>query len=436
MPGAPDVIVIGAGAAGLAAARDLSRAGRNVLVLEARNRIGGRIHTIREAGWPLPIELGAEFVHGRPPETWDIIRAAGLAPYDVSDSHHWLRDGLLRRDQKFWEDLQAVMGRLSQLGAADMSFMDFLKTRCRDVSQEAKDMSLAFVEGFDAADANRVSARSIAQEQQASEEIDEEQLFRLIDGYDRVPQALLDGCETSHLELRLNEPVSALRWKPGSVEVVTQSSTFRAARVVVTLPLGVLKAGDVRFEPDLPAKRRAADALEMGPVMKTLLRFDEPFWENEAIPTLPAGKSLRDACFLHARGPSVFTWWTLLPVRSPVLVGWSGGPMAAALSHRKSEDVLNESLKSLGQFFGMDPTTLSNRLRAWHMHDWQSDPLSRGAYSYTLVDGSGAHEELARAIADTLFFAGEASYGGQSGTVAGALASGFRAAQEILSGSA
>lgn len=154
-----DVLVIGAGAAGLAAARELTRGGRNVLMLEARDRIGGRIWTGREAGWPLPIERGAEFVHGRPPETWDIIHRQGLATYDVSDSHHWLQDGSLRQDPGFWDELQKVMSRLSDPGGEDLSFADFLRRRCPDVPARVQEMALAFVEGFDAADAARVSSR-------------------------------------------------------------------------------------------------------------------------------------------------------------------------------------------------------------------------------------------------------------------------------------
>ena len=428
----PDVLIIGAGAAGLAAARDLARAGRNVVLLEARNRIGGRIHTIREKGWPLPVELGAEFVHGRPPETWDIIRGAGLAPCDVSDSHHWLEDGTLRRLDDFWSEVEAILGRLDKVEPEDMTFTEFLDRFCTDASPRARQLSFAFVEGFDAADPSRVSARSLAQEQQASEEIDEEQMFRLIGGYDRVPQELLNGCDHQHLTLRLEENVTEVRWTPGQVRAVAASGTFSARTALITLPLGVLKAGAVRFLPDLPEKRRAADQLEMGPVMKVVLRFDEAFWETERLPTVPRGQSLREACFLHARGPLVFTWWTLLPVRAAVWVGWSGGPSAAALSHRPGTDTLDAALSSLGQFLGVPKAALAGRLESWHIHDWQADPLSRGAYSYTLVGGTDAHRALAHPVQDTLFFAGEATHEGQSGTVAGALASGARAAREVL----
>lgn len=426
------MLIIGAGAAGLAAARDLTRAGKSVVLLEARDRVGGRIHTIREKGWPLPIELGAEFVHGRPPETWEIIRAARLAPYDVSDSHHWLENGTLLKLGDFWDEVEAILGRLEQIGSEDVSFVQFLDRFCPDASPRARQMSLAFIEGFDGADATRVSARSLAQEQRASQEIDEEQLFRLIDGYDRVAQMLLDGCDPDRLNLRFGEPVTEVRWKPGSAQISARSGTFSASQALITLPLGVLKAGAVRFEPGLPEKRRATDLLEMGSVVKTMLRFNEAFWETERLATVPPDQSLKDACFLHARGPLVFTWWTLLPVRAAVLVGWSGGPAAAKLSNRPSEDILTEALGSLAQFLGTDAATLRSRLRSWHVADWQADPLSRGAYSYTLVGGTDAHETLARAVQNTLFFAGEATHKGQSGTVAGALASGARAAREIL----
>lgn len=426
-----DVLIIGAGAAGLAAAHDLTRNGKTVLLLEARDRIGGRIHTRREQGWIVPIELGAEFLHGRPQETWDIVRAAALTPYDVHDSHFWLNDGALSELGDFWSEVEAILGRLDRVGPQDMSFTEFLDQFCPDASAQARQMSLAFVEGFDAADATRVSAKSLAQEQQASAQIGEEQSFRLIDGYDRVPQALLDGCNPKHLMLRLNEHVTEVRWKPQEVQAVARSGTFKAAQALITLPLGVLKAGAVRFDPGLPEKERAIDRLEMGGVVKAILRFDEPFWETERLPTVPPGQSLKDACFLHARGPLVFTWWTFLPVRTSVLVGWSGGPAAQKLSHRPPGEVLEEALGSLAQFLGIAAPALAERLRSWHVSDWQADPFSRGAYSYTLTGGTDAHQALARPIENTLFFAGEATHQGQSGTVAGALATGLRAARAI-----
>lgn len=436
-----DVIVIGAGAAGLAAARRLSGAGMSLLVLEARGRIGGRIHTERQLGSSLSIELGAEFVHGTPAETWDILRAARLAVCDVADTHWFLKDGQLSRDPQFWNEIEAIFSRIKKVSEPDLSFIEYLGRYCADMSAQVKAMSLAFVEGFDAADPSRAGVRGLAEEQEASEEMEEDRSFRIIAGYDHVIQHLAAGLEPSRCNIRLSTVVSEVRWKKDWVEVVALSGgtrqTYEARRVLITIPLGVWKAADgepgtIRFTPDLAEKRAAIGRLEMGSIVKTILQFREPFWETEQFATLPKGESLRDACFLHAHGPKVFTWWTMLPVRSNVLVGWSGGPSADALSHRKPEEVTRQALNSLSQFLQVDASELVTRLDRSTVADWQADPFSRGAYSYTGVGGIGAQKALAQAVEGTLFFAGEATHAGQSGTVAGAISSGYRAADEII----
>lgn len=436
-----DVIVIGAGAAGLAASRQLSGAGMSVLILEARNRLGGRIHTERQLGSSLPIELGAEFVHGTPSETWDILRSARLAVCDVADTHWFLRDGQLSHDLQFWGKIEAIFSRIKKVSEPDLSFAEYLERYCADMPVNVKGMALAFVEGFDAADPRRAGVRGLAEEQEASDEIEEDRSFRIIDGYDRVIQHLAAGLDPSLCDVRLGTVVTEVSWKKDAVGVIALAGgtrqTYQARRLLITIPLGVLKAangatGAIHFTPDLREKREAIARLEMGSIVKTILHFREPFWETEQFATLPSGESLRDACFLHAHGPKIFTWWTMLPMRSSVLVGWSGGPIAEALSHRNPDEVIQEALTSLSQFLKVDASELATRFERAIVADWQSDPFSRGAYSYAGVGGTGAREALAQAIQGTLFFAGEATHAGQSGTVAGAIASGYRAAGEII----
>ena len=436
-----DVIIIGAGASGLSAARQLSASGLRVTVLEARDRIGGRIHTVREIGSQVPIELGAEFVHGTPAESWDLLRAGKLATYEVTDNHWFLRDGKLSQDAKFWEETESIFSRIDQITEPDVSFAEYLRRYCTDLPDRARDMALAFVEGFDAADPKRAGVRALAEEQKASGETEGDRSFRLINGYDRLIESLAAGLHPTHCDLRLNTVVTTIRWKAGSVQVTALNGgterTLQTKRVLITVPIGVLKAADsevgaIRFTPDLLEKRQALDRLEMGSILKIILHFRDAFWETEKFATLPPDQTLRDACFLHARGPLFFTWWTLLPVRANVLVGWSGGPSAEKLSRLGEGEIVQEALTSLSQFLGVDAKTLSTRLERATVANWQADPCSRGAYSYTGVGGSEAHAALARAVEGTLFFAGEATNAGQSGTVAGAIASGYRAAREML----
>jgi monoamine oxidase len=242
--------------------------------------------------------------------------------------------------------------------------------------------------------------------------------------------------ESNGIRLRLGTPVRAVTWEPDEalVEAVAQGAPYRvrARRVILTLPLGVLQAaegqpGAVRFTPALDVKREALDRLVMGDVLKVLLRFREPFWE-----TIVGGR-YRDAAFFHAQDQDFPTFWTVLPDRAPVLVAWTGGPRAERLSRMDDAQITRTALGGVEALFGagVDPAGL---LLEAHVHNWQRDPFSRGAYSYVAVGGRRARGTLAAALDNTLFFAGEATDDtGEGGTIAGALASGERAAHQVLS---
>ena len=427
--------MIGAGAAGLAAGEQLTARGLRTVIVEARNRIGGRIDSLHDPRFPMPVELGAEFVHGRNVETWDLLRAANARAYFADGHHRHFRRGRLRAMDDFWEQIERVLARLERVKrGGDMSFAQFLRRHCKEPSlRRARELALSFVEGFEAADANLISAYSLAQSADASEEAAES--FRIIDGYSSVPDFLLRAARQANLSLRLGAPVRAIRWKRGDVEVVIgDDSVVRARRAIVTVPVGVLRDGALRFEPDLPEKREAAGKIEMGQVVKVILKFARAFWEERALPA--AREPAPDVVFMTSEsGAAVPTWWTQFPVRSPVLTGWAGGPAAARLSHRPQEAVVGDALASLAGITGVPRARLAKMVVAAHVADWQADPLARGAYSYVTVGNADAPRALARPVEGTLFFAGEATGGGAGGvggTVDAALASGRRAAREVL----
>jgi monoamine oxidase len=437
-----DLIILGAGAAGLAAARQLSGMGLSIVILEARDRVGGRIHTRHDPHAPVPLELGAEFVHGRPGETFDIIRAGGLSVVDAAETRVHLTDGKLKQID-FWAGIQKAMKAVSRV-KRDVSFVDALDAAGKRVDRASREMAMSFVEGFDAADTARISVQSVIREQEDVADAEDAKNFRFVNGYDALPEYLRVGLDPARVKLHLDTTVTTVAWERGHVSVTTTGTqgeldqTFEARAALVTLPLGVLQSspgerGAVAFDPPVPEKSDAAARLAAGPVMKVLLRFREPFWETLGrTRTLSRPKMLRDVAFWHARGLPIPTWWTSLPIRSTVLTGWGGGPVAAALAGKGETFVVGRAVESLSTILGVAKKEIESQLDLAIVNDWQSDPFARGAYSYVPVGGLDARRKLARPIQDTLFFAGEATnWMGQAGTVAGALASGYRAAGEI-----
>jgi monoamine oxidase len=439
-----DVIIIGAGVAGLTAARALSNSGLTVVILEARDRAGGRILTRRIPSFPTPIELGAEFIHGQPREIWDVVEAAGLTAVEVTDNHWQSLDGALK-ESDFWPQWEATVRQMREAGAPDQPFRQFIEERYdAEERQEVKRLALDYVEGFNAASADRISVAALVSMEDSASAGDGGAAFRILNGYDRLVDWLLAGCDPQKAALRLGVVVNEINWSRGNVEVIARSSagqaplSFRAERAVITLPLGVLQAppgapGAVRFNPELKEKQEAIGKLAMGMVMKVVLRFRERFWEQGVFQTQTLGDRLPPLGFLHSRDEYFPTWWTSLPVRAPILTAWAGGPAAERLALRGEEFVVGRALDSLSRLLELDRERLADLLVAWYTHDWQADPYTRGAYSYIPVGGLNAPRLLAEPVEDTLFFAGEATdLDGQNGTVHGAMASGRRASGEII----
>jgi monoamine oxidase len=428
-----ETVILGAGAAGLAAASTLATREGSVLVLEARDRVGGRIWTRTEPDHPWPIELGAEFIHGEPEATFTLMRRFGVPAVDAQGPHWTLARGRLReREGTFRVLRRALLRSRPRLRSRDLSFEAFLDgIGPRQLPREARELARALVEGFDAADPARVSARSVIAEWADGGAVDAPQ-FRPFGGYGALLAPLVSSLEQGDVRLQFNAVVRAVRWRKGSVEVegirLGEAFRVRARRAIVTLPLGVLQqpdgaTGAVRFEPPL-GKERALRQLAAGPVLKVILRFREAFWE----------KAERGACrtgsFFHAPEAPFPTFWSALPVRVPLLVGWAGGPKAARLAGAGTERIVKEALASVRQMFG--PGAGRARPESATVHDWQRDPFARGAYSYVLAGGGNARKVLAQPLEQTLYFAGEAAdASGEAGTVAGALLSGGAAADKI-----
>lgn len=429
MPGESfDTIVIGAGAAGLAAAATLTqKIAGTVCVLEARDRIGGRVLTLQGHDGGV-LELGAEFIHGESPATLSQLRMAGCEIMDAPQIRWMMRNGKLEPADAVFQRMRQRLGRLRS-PQRDLAFGEFLGRHRRMLGATVSDLARQLVTGFDAADLDHVSARDILKEWSGSSAADAP-TFRPVGGYGALMQHLAAGLRTPGCELRLRHVVTEVRWRRGRVDITAATDTgpakFQARRVIVTVPLSVLQGAAIRFEPALSRKRSALAAMAMGPVIKLLLQFREPFWES-----LHRGR-FRNAAFFLASSTAFPTWWTSLPVRNARLVAWAAGSAAVQLQGQNAQALLHAALCDLRSLFGSQ-VPFRKLLQAFHWHDWQADPFSAGAYSHVRVGGENAHVQLARPILDTLYFAGEACDAEESASVGGALQSGIDVADRIVS---
>jgi monoamine oxidase len=286
-----DAVIIGAGVAGLTALRELDRAGFNVLCLEARERIGGRILTLHDPLCPLSVELGAEFIHGRPPEVWNLVQAASLAVYDCTEHALYLDSGQISTRDDAWLPVETVMKdmRNTALNGPDVSFAEFLAGTSHP--QQAKDIATSYVQGFNAAHADVIGIASLAQDAAAADAIDGDSSFRIANGYDAVPAHLARGVSNATDKIRFHSVVQAIRWQKGTASIDVQSpltgqqSRLRARSVIITVPLGVLQAkpgdqGAIRFDPEPAEIFEAAQQLRFGQVVRTVLRFRERVWDE------------------------------------------------------------------------------------------------------------------------------------------------------------
>jgi monoamine oxidase len=434
-----EVVVIGAGVAGLACAQALCEAGLRVTILEARSRVGGRIWTLHPSLTNAPVELGAEFIHGLPREVWQIVERSGLQTHELTGNRWRLEQARLAPMTDSWDLIDSVFRRIDE-SAPDQSFQDFLEHACGDLPRHTRIEAAAYVESFHACNASRISAHALAQWHRSDQEIQGHRGFRFPNGYESLVGALVAASKPELLTVRLNTVVTEIAWNPGTVEVTARSSeqqqaSIRAEAAVITLPLGVLQAppgsgGAVCFRPELTERADALKQLEMGAAIRLVLCFRHCFWTDPKLARSP----IPDMSFLSSPEELFPTWWSSVSVGTAMLTGWSGGVRAEQLSGLGSAAIMERGLEVLHHVFGVPLETLRDLVQESFVHDWQSDPYCRGAYSYALADSREAARRLAAAVGNTLFFAGEATdCSGHNGTVHGAIASGQRAATELLS---
>ncbi len=415
-----DIVVVGAGVAGLAAAARLADAGRDVLVLEARDRVGGRILT--RAGSP-PLELGPEFLPADH-ETVAHLRTTGASFWPAASGFCRLSAGRVVPMERGPEELGALQRIAPPPGSEDISLADALNR----AQPPAADWLRSYVEGYHAAPADEVSARWVAAVEATDEGGGGGDQVHVVEGLDRLPAALADRLPTG--VLRTGVVAESVSGRDAGVEIRARRAAgdadavqIRARSLILTLPPPLL--ADLAIDPLPDWKRDAIRRLRMGPVVKVGLRFGRPFWW----PWLEeSGVEPREAKFIECDGPFP-TFWTPATLLAPTLVAWAGGPAARRLTGRGAEELARLAIDQLARGFGVDRDSIREELQEVGFHDWIADPFTRGAYCHAVVGGADAQRQLARPTGP-VHYAGEAT-SEFMGTVRGAYDSGMRAASQV-----
>jgi monoamine oxidase len=411
-----DVIVLGAGMAGLTAARTLAEGGTRVIVVEARDRLGGRVHTLRDFA-DAPVEAGAEFIHGSGAATWGTVRAIGLrvqpVPYRYSwcrlgNSTHWLPVQLAHPDT--WRSFD-ILWALRRWRGEDTSAASFIEAKgYRGRAGELARLTLtAHLPGSP----EDVGIRGLVSD--GVLHLEGGLNHRVLDGYDLLPRHLATG-----LDVRLRQRVTKISWGSEGVEATTEDGVvFTGKSAVSSLPHGVLASGAVTFDPVLPAtKVRAIDQISTGAVARVALLFDERFWPR------------RMAQLVCGTGPVTLYWASSFGTDGPpVLSAYATGPRARALSDAGPDGAPDIVLDDLERLY---PRAHPRRsVRDVRFVDWLTDPNSCGGYTYLPPGAVGARAALADADTAALLWAGSATtWSPVADTVEAAYLSGLRAAHQ------
>jgi monoamine oxidase len=417
------VIVVGAGAAGLMVARELLRAGKEVLILEARDRIGGRIHTMLNQQFT--IEAGAEFVHGHLPLTMELLNEYGISYYETGGEMVQIENGNLREREGFisgWDELLMKMGEVK----TDMAFSDFLSIHFGEKKYEKLRSSvLRFAEGFDTADTNIASTLALYREWTGEED---ESQYRIEGGYSRLTDALLNECLALGGSLKMSHTVKKIQWEKNKVEVCTHNGQeFPGNRIILTVPVNVLKAqhwepAGIAFTPSPKHHLDAIEKMGFGSVIKMIYQFEETFWRQK----------IKNTGFIIS-DETIPTWWSQFPKSDFTLTGWLGGPSSKAFQQKTSEQISELAIRSLASIFKTDLSSMQSQITGQYVFNWGNDPFTLGSYSFPAIGSNEARKLLSNPVDNTLFFSGEALYEGSfGGSVEAALASGSDVAKKLL----
>jgi monoamine oxidase len=418
-----DVIIIGAGAAGLMAAKILSENGVGTCILEARDRIGGRVYTIHPKDFSKSIEAGAEFIHGNLPLTISMLKEKGIKYNKVAGEFWRVKNGKLQKREDFIEHGDLLTTKLNSIDK-DVSVAQFLEQNFPEEKYGNMKYNLKqYIEGYDAADSRDASTISFKEDWEHEEDVQ----YRIQGGYGALLNEIKNDCLRNNCHIYLSNVVRQINWATLRAEVITnENRVLNAKRVIITVPVScIAKTGSecISFNPGLPAITNAASEIGYGGVIKVMLEFTHSFWEQEA--------KAKYLSFVFSQ-ETIPTWWSQLPDKTPLLTGWLGGPKANEMSKENNEVVLRSALNSLASIFNIEIRFLQQLLKSSFIHNWITDPYSKGAYSYKSLTTEAAKKILSQPVSNTLFFAGEALGEHSYATVEAALQSGKEVAENIL----
>lgn len=406
------IIVVGAGASGLMAANILSKNGAEVTLLEAENRIGGRIHTLTPPGFSFQIEGAAEFIHGKLPVTLRLLKKAKLEIAESTGEMYQFKNRKIRSgfgSSKAWAEFgKAAFALAKDCSVQALLDREFSGAKYKTLREEVTDMA----QGLDLGDPLKLSVFNVREEWTSSE-----MQYRPVSGYAPLLDFIRSDSNLGKCQLFLNEHVTRVEWQPGTVKAITGTGFFLADAIVLTVPVSSYHSGSIDFYPEIPEVSRFHD-IGFGQVIKIAMEFDSPFWERDH----------DDLGFLFT--PVGFTFWTQLSERKPLLTAWIGNSDAPKYASVSDDELIGTLLTELETAFGQ---IAKKTFRIAKVFRFAHDSPSKGGYSWYTTKSKAAVAQLNKGILATVYFAGEAlEPAGNNATVEAALQSGRYVAHKIL----